>query len=49
VVDAQGIARFAFTVPISLFGQLQPSYFQIGSMSNANPLGYVTTEAIEIR
>lgn len=49
IADGNGVVRFEFTVPNSLFGFLQRSYFQIGTMTSANALGLVTTEALEIR
>lgn len=49
VASPAGIVRFEYTVPTSLFGLLTPLYFQVGSMTPANPLGFVTTEALEIR
>jgi hypothetical protein len=49
VTDATGSVTFSYTVPTSLFGSLQPFYFQIGTMTNVNALGFVATEALEIR
>lgn len=49
IADANGVVRLGFTVPNSLFGFLQRSRFQIGTMTSANALGLVTTEALEIR
>ena len=48
VVDAQGRVEFPFTVPGSLFGGLQRSFFQVGTSTNSNALGYVTSEYLEI-
>jgi hypothetical protein len=48
VADAQGRVELSFTVPGSLFGQLQPSFFQVGTTSTANTLGFVTSDYLEI-
>ena len=48
VVDAQGRVEFPFTVPGSLFGGLQRSFFQVGTSTNSNALGYDTSEYLEI-
>ncbi len=49
VTDANGDVEVGYTIPGSLFGLLQPSYFQIGTMTTGNTLGFVTSEYLEIR
>lgn len=49
VADATGVVEFGFTVPRAVFGQVLPGYFQVGTMSTANPLGWQTTEWLELR
>lgn len=47
--DAQGGLGLGYVVPRSLFGVLQPGFFQVGVLSNANALGIVTSEYLELR
>ena len=47
--NAAGTVEFGFTVPRAVFGQLLPGYFQVGTTSSANALGWQTTEALELR
>jgi hypothetical protein len=49
VTDANGDVEVGYTIPGSLFGLLQPSYFQIVTMTTGNTLGFVTSEYLEIR
>ncbi len=44
-----GVVEFGFTVPRALFGQVLPGYFQVGTLSSANPLGLQATEWLELR
>lgn len=48
MADAQGRVEVPFLIPGSLFGQLQPSFFQVGTSTSSNALGFVTSEYIEI-
>jgi hypothetical protein len=48
VADAQGRIEIPLTVPSSLFGFLQSSYFQVGTSTASNALGYVASDFIEI-
>lgn len=47
--NAAGTVEFGFTIPRAVFGQLLPGYFQVGTMTAANALGWQTTEALEVR
>lgn len=49
MTDATGTVELGFTVPTTLFGLLQPGYFQVGTMTTANALGFATSEYLEIR
>lgn len=49
LTDAQGGLRVGFVVPRSLFGVLQPGFFQVGVLSSSNALGIVTSEYVELR
>lgn len=49
VTDATGSAELVLTVPTTLFGLLQPGYFQVGTMTSANAFGFATSEYLEIR
>lgn len=49
MTDSTGRVEVPYLVPTSLFGLLQPGYFQIGTFSSSNALGVVTTEYLEIR
>lgn len=44
-----GSVEFGFTVPRFVFGRLLPGYFQIGTMTTANTLGWQTSEWLELR
>lgn len=48
VADSQGRVEVPFLVPGSLFGMLPPSFFQIGTSTSSNSLGFVATEYLEI-
>lgn len=48
MADSQGRVELPFTVPSTLFGQLQSSFFQVGTTSSSNPLGFVTSDYLEI-
>jgi len=48
MADAQGRVELPFTVPGSLFGLLQPSYFQVGTSTSSNAFGFVTSDYLEI-
>tara|TARA_R110002072_G_scaffold273219_4_gene433820 strand:- start:11097 stop:12713 length:1617 start_codon:yes stop_codon:yes gene_type:complete len=48
MADAQGRVEVPFLIPGSLFGQLQSSYFQIGTSTGANGIGFATSEYLEI-
>ena len=48
VTDSQGRIEVPFTVPASLFGFLQSSYFQVGTSTTSNALGYVASDYLEI-
>jgi len=49
MTDGSGTVEVSYTIPGSLFGLLQPSYFQVGTMTTGNALGFVTSEYLEIR
>lgn len=49
LTDATGRVEVPYLVPTSLFGLLQPGFFQVGTFSSSNALGVVTTEYLEIR
>lgn len=49
MTDANGAVEVGYTIPGSLFGLLQPSYFQVGTMTSGNSLGFATSEYLEIR
>lgn len=44
-----GTVEFGFTVPRFVFGRLLPGYFQIGTMTAGNTLGWQTSEWLELR
>jgi hypothetical protein len=46
--SAAGTVEWGFTVPRAVFGVL-PGYFQIGTMTNTNALGFQSTEWLELR
>ena len=48
MADAQGRVELPFTVPGSLFGLLQPSFFQVGTSTSSNAFGFVTSDYLEI-
>ena len=43
-----GLVEFGFTVPSAVFGVL-PGYFQVGTMTTQNALGFQSTEYLELR
>jgi hypothetical protein len=43
-----GFVEFGFTVPRAVFGVL-PGYFQVGTMTTQNALGFQSTEYLELR
>jgi len=49
MTDGNGEVEVPFTIPTTLFGQLQPGFFQVGTMTTGNALGIVTSEYLEIR
>lgn len=48
MTDAQGRVEVPFLIPGSLFGQLPSAFFQIGTATTSNGLGFATTEYLEI-
>lgn len=49
MTDASGDLEVPFTIPTTLFGQLAPGFFQVGTMTTGNALGIVSSEYLEIR
>lgn len=49
MANASGVVDLELTVPRAVFGLVLPGYFQIGTLSTANPLGVQTTEWLELR
>lgn len=48
MADAQGRVEVPFLIPGSLFGVLQSSFFQVGTSTSTNALGFVTSDYLEI-
>jgi Domain of unknown function (DUF4397) len=46
--NQSGVVEFGFTVPRVVFGIL-PGYFQVGTMTTGNALGFQSTEYLELR
>ncbi|MFK7740876.1 MAG: DUF4397 domain-containing protein [Planctomycetota bacterium] len=49
VADQNGRVEVPFLIPASLFGQLPSSFFQIGTTTSGNTLGFVTTEYLQVQ